>query len=154
MADLQTQITQQITIFCQRDIPEAVRSDKEIKMIINLPYDNVETMKAHHMEMKSWNEEMAKQHQEAAIWHEQRAEELEKAMIRVPLEPEQKPAPSAGGARGSSTDGPDPAAPAATTVPLDPVKKADLVSILEDHAAEYGDFDKSIEEIVQLIAGE
>lgn len=123
-------------------------------MIINLPYDNVETMKVHHMEMKSWNENMAKQHEAAAEWHQQQVEELEKAMIRVPLEPEKKPAPSAGGARGTSTDGPDPAAPAPTQVPLDPMKKADLMSILADHAAEYGDFEHSIEEIVQLIAGE
>ena len=123
-------------------------------MIINLPYDNVETMKAHHMEMKSWNENMAKQHEAAAEWHQQQVEELEKAMIRVPLEPEKKPAPSAGGTRGTSTDGPDPAAPAPTQVPLDPMKKADLMSILADHAAEYGDFERSIEEIVQLIAGE
>lgn len=123
-------------------------------MIINLPYDNVETMKYHHDKMKSWNEDMAKQHQSAAEWHQHQIEELEKAMVRVPLEPEQKPAPSAGGARGQSTDGPDPAAPAPTQVPLDPVKKADLISILQDHAAEYGDFEKSIEDIADLILGE
>lgn len=123
-------------------------------MIINLPYDNVEVMKSQHEKMKSWNENMMKQHEAAALWHGQQIEELEKAMVRVPLEPETKPAPSAGGARGSSTDGPDAAAPAATQVPLDPVKKADLISILQDHAAEYGDFSKSIEEIAQLILGE
>lgn len=123
-------------------------------MIINLPYDNVEIMKAQHEKMKSWNENMMKQHEAAALWHGQQIEELEKAMVRIPLEPEKKPAQSAGGARGTSTDGPDAAAPAPVQVPLDPVKKADLVSILQDHAAEYGDFSKSIEEIAELILGE
>jgi len=123
-------------------------------MIINLPYDNVETMKSQHVQMKAWNENMMKQHQDAAEWHQTKIEELEKAMVRVPLEPEEKPAPSAGGARGQSTDGPDPAAPAPTQVPLDPVKKADLISILQDHAAEYGDFEKSIEDIADMILGE
>lgn len=123
-------------------------------MIINLPYDNVEMMKSQHEQMKAWNDNMKKQHEEASAWHQRQIEELEKAMVRVPLEPENKPAPSAGGARGTSTDGPDPAPPAPTQVPLDPVKKADLISILEDHAAEYGDFEKSIEDIANLILGE
>lgn len=123
-------------------------------MIINLPYDNVEMMKSQHEQMKAWNDNMQKQHEEASAWHQRQIEELEKAMVRVPLEPENKPAPSAGGTRGTSTDGPDPAPPAPTQVPLDPVKKADLISILEDHAAEYGDFEKSIEDIASLILGE
>jgi hypothetical protein len=123
-------------------------------MIINLPYDNVEMMKSHHDKMKSWNENMAKQHQAAAEWHQQQVEELEKAMIQVPLNPEQKPAPSAGGASGETTGEGASAAPAPTQVPLDPVKKADLISILQDHAAEYGDFEKSIEDIANIILGE
>jgi hypothetical protein len=123
-------------------------------MIINLPYDNVEVMKSQHERMKTWNENMMKQHEAAASWHQSQIEELEKAMVRVPLEPEQKPAPSAGGSRGSSTDGPDAAAPAPVQVPLDPMKKADLISILEDHAAQFGDFSKSVEEIAELILGE
>jgi hypothetical protein len=123
-------------------------------MIINLPYDNVEMMKSKHEQMKAWNDNMKKQHEEASAWHQRQIEELEKAMVRVPLEPENKPAPSAGGARGTSTDGPDPAPPAPTQVPLDPVKKADLISILQDHAAEYGDFEKSVEDIANMILGE
>jgi hypothetical protein len=123
-------------------------------MIINLPYDNVEIMKSQHERMKSWNENMMKQHEAAAQWHQSQIEELEKAMVRIPLEPEQKPAPSAGGSGGAATGEGASSAPTATQVPLDPVKKADLISILEDHAAEYGDFSKSIEEIVNLIAGE
>lgn len=123
-------------------------------MIINLPYDNVEMMKSQHEQMKSWNDNMAKQHQAASDWHQQQIEELEKAMVRVPLEPEKKPTPSAGGARGSSTDGPDPAAPAPKQVPLDPMKKSDLISILQDHEAEFGGFDKPVEEIVDTILGE
>jgi len=123
-------------------------------MIINLPYDNVEMMKSQHEQMKAWNDNMKKQHEDASAWHQRQIEELEKAMVRVPLEPENKPAPSAGAPAGTSTDGPDPAPPAPTQVPLDPVKKADLISILEDHAAEYGDFEKSIEDIANLILGE
>ena len=122
-------------------------------MIINLPYDNVQVMKAHHDQMKSWNENMAKQHKDAAEWHKQQSEELEKAMIQVPLNPEQKPAPSAGGAGGATTGEGASSAPAPTTVPLDPVKKADLISILNDHVAEYGDFEKSVEDIVNQIFG-
>ena len=123
-------------------------------MIINLPYDNVEMMRSHHDKMKSWNENMAKQHEAAAAWHQQQIEELEKAMIQVPLNPEEKPAPSAGGSDGADTGESTSAAPAPTQVPLDPVKKADLISILQDHAAEYGDFEKSIEDIADLILGE
>lgn len=123
-------------------------------MIINLPYDNVEIMKSQHEQMKAWNENMMKQHQDAAEWHQTKIEELEKAMVRVPLEPEQKPAASAGGARGASTDQPDPAAPAPVQVPLDPVKKADLVSILKDHEAEFGGFTRPVEEIATIILGE
>lgn len=123
-------------------------------MIINLPYDNVEMMKSHHDKMKSWNENMAKQHEAAALWHEQQIEELEKAMIQVPLNPENKPAPSAGGSGGGDTGETASSTPPVTQVPLDPVKKADLVSILQDHAAEYGDFEKSIEDIADMILGE
>ena len=122
-------------------------------MIINLPYDNVEMMKSHHDKMKSWNENMAKQHEAAALWHEQQIEELEKAMIQVPLNPEKKPAPSAGGQAGGNTGEGSSSAPAPVQVPLDPMKKADLISILQDHEAEFGGFDRPVEEIVNNIVG-
>lgn len=121
-------------------------------MIIQLPYDNVQMVKRKHDSMKAWHEDMAKSHQIAAEWHAEQSEELGKAMKEVPLNPEE-----VGGrsypAKGQSTDRPDPAAPAPTNVPIDPVKKADLIQILNDHIAEFGAFNLSPEEIVDKIIG-
>lgn len=122
-------------------------------MIIELPYDNVQVIKKKHDSMKAWHEDMAKSHSLAADWHGEQSEALGKAMKEVPLNPEEvsgRTYPE----RGASTDGPDAAAPAPTKVPLDPVKKADLVQILKDHVEEYGDLGLSPEEIVDKIFGE
>lgn len=126
-------------------------------MIIQLPYDNVQIVKRKHDAMKAWHEDMAKSHQTAAEWHAEQSEELGKAMKEVPLNPEEvssRTYPE----RGTTTDGPDPKNPLGpletTKVPLDPVKKADLVQILKDHIEEYGDLGYTPEEIVDKIFGE
>ena len=122
-------------------------------MIIELPYDNVQVIKKKHDSMKAWHEDMAKSHQLAADWHGEQSEALGKAMKEVPLNPEEvsgRTYPE----KGSSTDTPDAPAPAPTKVPLDPVKKADLVQILKDHVEEYGDLGLSPEDIVDKIFGE
>lgn len=122
-------------------------------MIIELPYDNVQIVKRKHDAMKAWHEDMAKSHQQAAEWHAEQSDELGKAMKEVPLNPEERSG-QVYGTRGSSTDKPDAPAPAATKVPLDPVKKADLIQILADHIDEYGDLGISPEEIVDKIFGQ
>ena len=126
---------------------------EEKNMIIQLPYDNVQIVKRKHDSMKAWHEDMAKSHEIAAAWHGEQSEDLGKAMKEVPLNPEE-----VGGktypAKGQSTDGPDPAAPTATNVPIDPIKKADLIQILNDHIAEFGEFSISPEEIVDKIIGD
>jgi hypothetical protein len=122
-------------------------------MIIQLPYDNVQIVKRKHDAMKAWHEDMAKSHQLAAEWHAEQSEELGKAMKEVPLDPEERSG-QVYGTRGSSTDQPDKAAPAPTKIPMDPVKKADLVQILTDHIDEYGDLGMSPQEIVDKIFGQ
>lgn len=122
-------------------------------MIIQLPYDNVQIVKQKHDAMKAWHADMAKSHELAADWHAEQSEALGKAMKEVPLDPEEVSSRTYP-ARGASTDGPDAAAPAPTKIPMDPVKKADLVQILKDHVEEYGDLGYSPEEIVDKIFGE
>jgi hypothetical protein len=45
------------------------------------------------------------------------------------------------------------ASPRAIEVPLDPVKKADLAEILNQHIEEFGSLNKSVEEIVEFLLG-
>jgi hypothetical protein len=122
-------------------------------MIIQIPYDNAEVIKKGHDSMKAWHENMAKSHETAAVWHQMQSESMSKAMNEVPLDPEVKPAPKAG-ARGSSTDSPDSTPTPSKDVPMDPMKKADLVKILEDHIAEFGPLGIAPKDIVNIILGE
>lgn len=122
-------------------------------MIIQLPYDNAQIVKKKHDAMKAWHEEMAKSHAIAAEWHGEQSEEFAKAMNEVPLNPEQKPAPKAG-AKGSSTDSPDSTPTPSTSVPLDPMKKADLIQILQDHIDEFGGIGAKPEDIANILLGE
>lgn len=122
-------------------------------MIIQLPYDNAEVSKKGHDSMKAWHENMAKSHETAAVWHQMQSEGLSKAMNEVPLDPEQKAAPKAG-AQGASTDSPDATPTPMTQLPMDPMKKADLIKILEDHIAEFGPLGIAPKEIVNILIGE
>lgn len=122
-------------------------------MIIQLPYDDAEVIKKGHDSMRSWHESMAKSHDTAAVWHQMQSENLSKAMNEVPLDPEQKPAAKAG-SKGSSTDSPDSTPTPSTSLPLDPMKKADLIQILEDHIATFGTLGIAPEDIANIILGE
>jgi len=122
-------------------------------MIIQLPYDNAQVVKRKHDAMKAWHEDMAKSHMIAAEWHAEQSEEFAKAMKEVPLDPEQKPAPQSG-ARGTSTDAPDATPTPSTSLPLDPMKKSDLIQILNDHVAEFGSIGIKPEDIADILLGE
>lgn len=120
---------------------------------------NIEKMIEDHDAMKSWHENMAKSaaesmqdHIKAAAWHNSQADLIKGMMTEVPLDPEKKVAtiPAAGSAQ-TPTSGAGKTAPK-KEVPLDPeVKKADLISILSDHAEQYGDFDMDVETIAKFL---
>lgn len=120
---------------------------------------NIDKMVQDHDAMKTWHENMAKSaaesmqdHIKAAAWHSSQADLIKAMMNEVPLDPEKKvtsiptagsaPTPTSGAGKTSPTK----------EVPLDPdVKKADLVAILKDHAAEYGEFDMDVETIAKFL---
>lgn len=120
---------------------------------------NIEKMIQDHDAMKSWHENMAKSaaesmqdHIKAAAWHNSQADLIKGMMTEVPLDPEKKVTsiPAAGSAE-TPTSGTGKTAPK-KEVPLDPeVKKADLIAILNDHAAEYGEFDMDVETIAKFL---
>lgn len=120
---------------------------------------NIEKMIQDHDAMKSWHENMAKSaaesmqdHIKAAAWHNSQADLIKGMMTEVPLDPEKKVTsiPAAGSAE-TPTSGAGKTAPK-KEVPLDPeVKKADLIAILNDHAAEYGEFDMDVETIAKFL---
>ena len=121
---------------------------------------NIEKMAQDHIAMQSWHEQMAKSaadtmqdHIKAAAWHNSQADIIKAMMTDVPLDPEKKvttiptsgsaPTPTSGAGKTSPTK----------EVPLDPdsVKKADLVAVLSEHTAQYGDFDMDIETIANFL---
>jgi hypothetical protein len=121
---------------------------------------NIEKMAQDHVAMQSWHEQMAKSaadsmqdHIKAAAWHNSQADIMKAMMTDVPLDPEKKvttiptsgsaPTPTSGAGKTSATQ----------EVPLDPdsVKKADLVAVLSEHTAQYGDFDMDIETIANFL---
>lgn len=124
---------------------------------------NIEKMIQDHNSMKNWHETMAKSaadtmqdHIKAAAWHESQSDLIKGMMNEVPLDPEKKvnTIPTSGSAStpqsGSGMTSPT------KEVPLDPatVKKSDLVSILSDHVAKYGDFDMDIDTIANFLINE
>lgn len=120
---------------------------------------NIDKMVQDHDAMKSWHENMAKaaaetmqDHIKAAAWHNSQADLIKAMMNDVPLDPEKKVTsiPTAGSAE-TPTSGAGKTAPA-KDMPLDPeVKKADLISILKDHAEQYGEFDMEVEAIAKFL---
>jgi hypothetical protein len=148
-------------------------------MNIEISYDNALLSKSQHDSMKTWHANMATQHAIAAEWHSEQSESLSKAIQNLPLDPEkivtslsaergQSTAMSPSGTpsssapesstsvrqtseSGSSLAEPASSSPRVIDVPLDPVKKADLIQILKDHEKEYGSFGKSLEEVVESI---
>ena len=122
-------------------------------MNVELTYDEAALTKSQHDSMKAWHSNMSQQHAIAAEWHSEQSELLSKAMVNVPLDPE-KSTTSLGGEKGGTTSAPSSATPSSREVPLDPAKKMDLVEILKSHVDEYGEFSKSVEEIVAFITGQ
>jgi hypothetical protein len=91
-------------------------------------------------------------HIKAAAWHNSQADIMKSMMNEVPLDPEKKVTsiPTAGSAQ-TPTSGSGKTAPS-KEVPLDPeVKKSDLVAILSEHAAQYGEFDMEVEAIAKFL---
>lgn len=148
-------------------------------MNVEISYDSALLAKNQHDSMKSWHASMATQHSIAAEWHLDQSESLSKAIQNIPLDPE-KIVTTMSSEKGQSTGAPGTSAPASSTpvlssevrtinasgaasaqlagasprpidIPLDPVKKADLVEILKQHVDEFGSFGKSIEEVVDSI---
>ncbi len=150
-------------------------------MNVEISYDNALLTKSQHDSMKSWHANMATQHAIAAEWHSDQADSLSKAIQDLPLDPEKivttispergastgvpstsafpSSAPESGteirttADSGQSLTEPASAAPRAIEVPLDPVKKADLAEILNQHIEEFGSLNKSVEEIVEFLLG-
>lgn len=120
---------------------------------------NIDKMVKDHDSMKSWHESMAKaaaetmqDHIKAAAWHSSQSDIMKSMLNEVPLDPEKKVTsiPTAGSAP-APTSGSGKTAPT-KEVPLDPeVKKSDLVAILTEHAAQYGDFDMDVEAIAKFL---
>jgi hypothetical protein len=120
---------------------------------------NIDKMIQDHDSMKSWHEEMAKSaaesmqdHIKAAAWHNSQADIMKSMMNEVPLDPEKKVTsiPTAGSA-DTPTSGAGKTSPT-KEIALDPeVKKSDLIAILEEHAAQYGDFDMEVEAIAKFL---
>jgi hypothetical protein len=120
---------------------------------------NIDKMVQDHDAMKSWHEGMAKtaaetmqDHIKAAAWHNSQADIMKSMMNDVPLDPEKKVTsiPTAGSA-DTPTSGAGKTAPT-KEIALDPeVKKSDLVAILSEHAAQYGEFDMEVEAIAKFL---
>lgn len=152
-------------------------------MNVEISYDSALLTKTQHDSMKSWHASMATQHAIAAEWHSDQSGNLSKAIQNIPLDPEkivsalftERGASTAtaeavavvsaitapvistqvrtASEAGASTAQGGGSAPRPVEVPLDPVKKADLVEILKQHVDEYGSFHKSIEDVVEIILG-
>lgn len=105
-------------------------------MHIKMSYENVEMLKIQHEKMKSWHENAAKQNTAAALWHKNKIEEFERSMMDNFMEEEKMEDDEMVESTYMSED-----------------KKYDLMSILKDHVQEYGEFSRSIEEIVEIIEG-
>jgi hypothetical protein len=120
---------------------------------------NIDKMVQDHDAMKSWHEDMAKSaaetmqdHIKAAAWHNSQADIMKSMMNDIPLDPEKKVTsiPTAGSA-DTPTSGAGKTAPT-KEIALDPeVKKSDLVAILSEHAAQYGEFDMEVEAIAKFL---
>jgi hypothetical protein len=120
---------------------------------------NIDKMVQDHDAMKSWHEGMAKSaaetmqdHIKAAAWHNSQADIMKSMMNDIPLDPEKKVTsiPTAGSA-DTPTSGAGKTAPT-KEIALDPeVKKSDLVAILSEHAAQYGEFDMEVEAIAKFL---
>lgn len=104
---------------------------------INIPVDNAEKMVQQH-------QILLKEALRAASYHQEQIDELAKAVKDVTFMTT-KTTTSLGGTDSGSTGEPASSATPASDVVgpevAEEVRKTDLISVLKEHAAEFGDFD-------------
>lgn len=114
---------------------------------INIPVDNAERMVQQH-------QFLLKEALRAASYHQEQIDELSKAVKDVTFMLTEETV-SVGGTDSGSTGEPASSAPSAMEVDGDSkpveVRKADLVSLLQEHASEFGDFDIDPETIASFL---
>lgn len=128
---------------------------------INIPVDSAEAMINQHSFLKNKNEEMAKvafaqmrEFIEAASYHQQQIDTLSKAVkdVTFMLSETKKAIPTND---GGSTSEPASATPMAEEVngdaKVESVRKSELVSLLKQHEAEFGEFDVDVELIASFL---
>ena len=114
---------------------------------INIPVDNAERMVQQH-------QFLLKEALRAASYHQEQIDELSKAVKDVTFMLTEETT-TVGGTDSGSTGEPAASAPSATEVDGDgvaeQVRKTDLVSLLKEHASEFGDFDIDPETIASFL---
>lgn len=119
----------------------------EIMKFINIPVDNAERMVQQH-------QFLLKEALRAASYHQEQIDELSKAVKDVTFMLTEETT-TVGGTDSGSTGEPASSAPSATEVDGDgaseQVRKTDLVSLLKEHASEFGDFDIDPETIASFL---
>lgn len=114
---------------------------------INIPVDNAEKMVQQH-------QFLLKEALRAASYHQEQIDELSKAVKDVTFMLTEETT-SVGGTDSGSTGEPSSTAPNASDVDGDgvseQVRKDNLVALLEEHAAEFGDFDINTELIATFL---
>jgi hypothetical protein len=126
---------------------------QEEKMEINFSYDDAQKIKKEHQSMAAWHQSMADSHQKVASWHESQSENLAKAMNEVPLDPD-KSVRQVSPAKGSSAPAQSGRGPAAKEVPLDPMKKSELIQMILDYPEIFGSIGESLQTIYDIENGE
>ena len=119
----------------------------EIMKFINIPVDNAERMVQQH-------QFLLKEALRAASYHQEQIDELSKAVKDVTFMLTEETT-SVGGTDSGTTSEPASSAPSAIEVDGDgvseQVRKTDLVSLLKEHASEFGDFDIDPETIASFL---
>lgn len=129
------------------------QNPQEEKMEINFSYDDAQKIKKEHQSMAAWHQSMADSHQKVAAWHESQSETLSKAMNEVPLDPE-KSVRQVAPAKGSPSPAPSGSGPAAKEVPLDPMKKYELLQIISDYPEIFGSVGETLQALYNTENGE
>lgn len=117
--------------------------------MIKIPVDNAEKMVLKH-------QFLLKEALAAAAYHQEQIDTLSKAVKDVTSQPGaelQTTTASVGGSDTGSTGEPASSAPSAKTVDGDgqPVRKDNLVEVLKNHEAQYGEFDIDVEVIASFL---
>jgi hypothetical protein len=108
-------------------------------MHIKLSYENIEMLKAQHKKMMTWHKSIAEQSASAAMWHKSKIQDFEKMLADNMIDEEQ---------HASSID-------EEIMNSYDRTEKiSDLIQILQDHVSEYGQMNKTIDEIISFLESE